>query len=128
MKRVRSEFPKYRGLLSSELDDVGLLERKILGKVDPLGKLALDSFEYRSDEIIGAAHLLDTTLSDRLQIENIYAMYELQKGVFWFKAMAAVAAIASATAAFVGLAPRFDEIFAAMKKVVTLIATLLSQL
>jgi len=101
LRRLKKEFALNRPWILSSIGDVaGLKRTNPLGGSFSLKDVIQNGLSREIDHLMDSAQLLDATLSDRLDLESTYVMYQLQRGVFWLRVLAAVAAIAGAAAAW----------------------------
>ena len=93
VRHVSSEFKRNKWWFQHSLEGFGELEIRYRDESTTYEKNSVRSVEAELANLSEAAELVDRSISEQLEIENIAAMFGLQRRIFWLTLVAAFAGI-----------------------------------
>ncbi|KPQ27414.1 MAG: hypothetical protein HLUCCX14_15195 [Marinobacter excellens HL-55] len=93
VRHVRSEFERNKWWFQRSLEGIGELEVRDREEPTRFEKNASRYVEAQIAQLCDEAELLDKSIGEQLEIENIAAMFGLQRRIFWLTFVAAIAGL-----------------------------------
>ncbi|MDM5142511.1 hypothetical protein OB959_22420 [Aeromonas bestiarum] len=113
LDRMLMEAERLKPWLYHSFDSANVMSKKFNGKTSTLPSDIIDIVNGELIALKESAVILDKALSDRLATENIYAMYQLQRKVFYLTIVAVIIA-------GVGLISIWDKLSSFIKPILIL--------
>lgn len=110
LDRLQHEFTEGKHWILHSLAEINELKRTTFGKELNLNVAIIDHAIYRIDTIRKASNIIDIGLTGYLEVQNIYAMYRLQRWIFVLSIVVTLATIVSVLSGWNDLAKLWEKL------------------
>lgn len=93
LTRLDHEFRDSKLTIKNSLDEMGKLKIALDTTERDFSDDLINKYEFRIKSLLGSFNVVDSSITGYLEVQNIYAMYQLQRKIFWLSIVVTVATI-----------------------------------